>query len=350
MKTISKCYKCGIEKEMASEALCVDCMNYDTPIIKDLKFKSVQVCPRCGSYSYFKEWHKEKKNEQELIFEAIEKGLKINHVYDLEKIEIRSRPLEKESTPKKHFFDVELKLHLHLDHDFTFTQKVHFHISDSLCMHCLKMNNNYFEGILQIRGKDNDRYIDVENFLLNLINKRKDVEVHKIEKNVNGLDVYVTNKRVLMEIAQKAHNEFGGFLEQNSQLFSWNKQTSKDVFRLNVLIRLPDFDKYDIIEILNNKIIVKKVRGKKVFGINLQNHKEQEFDFNNNAYEIIARKEASAQKTTVSKIYPGIEVLNESYESVPVVNLIDNDEKSRALKVGHNVSVLNYEGKYYLIK
>lgn len=347
MKTISRCYKCGIEKEMASNALCVDCMNFDTPVVKELKFKSVQVCQKCGSYCYFKEWHKEKKSLHEMICETIDKGLKINPIYDLEKIEIKEKPLERESTPKKHFYDVEVKLGLHLDYDFTFIQKVHFHQSDSFCSQCLKYNNNYFEGILQIRGKDNERYAEVENFILGLVNKRKDVEIHKIERNVNGLDIYVTNKRVLLEIAQKAHNEFGGHLEQNSQLFSWNKQTSKDVFRLNVLMRLPDFEKYDLIEINGSKIVVKKVRGKKVFGINIQNHKDQEFDFNNNSYEIIARKENSVQKTTISKIYPEIEVLNESYESVPIINLTEKEEK---FKTGHNVSVLNYEGKYYLIK
>lgn len=344
---ISKCLKCGIEKEMASSALCVDCTDKDTPIIKDLKFKSVQVCPRCGSYSYFKEWHKGPKDVLDLIHETIVKGLKINQLYELIDISIDSKFIEKESNSKKHFYNLILKLKLKQDYEFNYLKKLRFHVTDSLCIKCLKMNNNYFEGVFQIRGKDNEKYSEVEDFIVNLVKKRKDCAIHKIVSDKNGIDIYVTNKRALLDIGLKSHAQFGGWLDQNAQLFSWNKMTSKDVFRLNVLLRLPDFSKHDLVEINGNTIIVKKIRGKKVIGINVIDQKEHEFDFNNTSYEIVAKKSDCVMKTTISNIYPSIQIFNENYESVDVIDLTDKKDK---LKQGHNVLVIFYQGKYYLIK
>ena len=93
--------------------------------------------------------------------------------------------------------------------------------------------------------------------------------ITKKEKVRNGIDFYVTSKRYLQNLGKKLQNCFGGELKVSSRLFTRDRQTSKDVYRVNVLFRLPRFKKDDIIELKGNKIKVINI-GKKVFGKNIK--------------------------------------------------------------------------------
>ena len=63
----------------------------------------------------------------------------------------------------------------------------------------------------------------------------------------------ITTNMETERIALELQREFGGEVKVNTKLFSRNKQTSKDIFRLNALVKLPDFESGDVLQNYNKQ-------------------------------------------------------------------------------------------------
>lgn len=344
----SKCYKCGRLKELASNTLCVSCMNRELPIIKELKFNRLLICDLCNAYSYSKEWKKDRKKQENLILDTIKKGMKLNSVYTLKNLEVNLEKVAHETTEKKEVYMANLMLKLSYEKNFQYNKEMRFVITHTACPACQKHLGNYFEGTIQLRGRDNERYDEVEKYVFNLVETHKNVEISKVIESKTGVDLLLTNQKVMFEIMSKAHQEFGGHFEQNSRLFTKDNLTSKDLYRITTLLRLPDFNKGDILEIKGCKLLVTRTHGNKVSGVNLTTTKDQTLDFIKSSYEIVARRTEISSKTTISKVFPNLEVLNENYESVPAKNL--TEKSTDTFKIGFKVTCVEYQGKNYIIK
>ena len=132
----------------------------------------------------------------------------------------------------------------------------------------------YFEGILQLRNPTKESL----NYVENQIKKRQDVFIAKTEKTKNGLDYYISSNRFLKTLGKKMQKRFGGELKLSPKLYTINRQTSKKVYRLTVLVRLPTNKPGDIINYRGDKIKVLKV-GKKIFGKNLESGRKVNINF-----------------------------------------------------------------------
>lgn len=135
-------------------------------------------------------------------------------------------------------------------------------------------NPQYYEGILQLRNPNKE----VVDFIEKEVEKKENVFITKKEKVRNGIDFYITSQKYLQNLGKKLQNCFGGELKVSSKLFSRDRQTSKGVYRVNVLFRLPGFKKGDIIELRGDKIKVINI-GKKVFAKNLKTGKKVSISF-----------------------------------------------------------------------
>jgi len=135
-------------------------------------------------------------------------------------------------------------------------------------------NPQYYEGILQLRNPNKE----VIDFIERHIEGKENVFITKKEKVRNGIDFYITSKKYLQNLGRKLQNCFGGELKISSRLFSRDRQTSKNIYRVNVLFRLPGFKKGDIIELKGDKIKVINI-GKNVFGKNIKTGKKVSVNF-----------------------------------------------------------------------
>ena len=130
----------------------------------------------------------------------------------------------------------------------------------------MKYPPNYFQGILQLR----DCKKEILDFVENQIEKagREDVYVSKKIKVVGGIDLYLTSKNFLRSLGKKLKNAFNGELKESEKLFSRDRQSGKNIYRLNVLFRLTKFKKGDIVEFKGKKVkimgIGSKVQAKEV--------------------------------------------------------------------------------------
>ena len=137
-----------------------------------------------------------------------------------------------------------------------------------------KSHNQYFEGILQLRNPS-DKLIEST---IKEIEKKGDVSIANIIKVKNGVDVYVSSQRFLRTLGRKLQNRFGGHLEVSTKLHTKNRLTSRDVHRVNVLLKLPNFKKGDIVEYKGEKIKIIGMK-KKVLAKHIKTGKKLTLNF-----------------------------------------------------------------------
>jgi len=137
-----------------------------------------------------------------------------------------------------------------------------------------KKHQDYFEGILQLRNVD-DEVID---FVVKQIEKTEDTFISKVKKVTNGFDIYVSRQRFLRSLGNKLQQRFGGQLIVSTKLHTRHKQTSKELHRVNLLFRMPNFKKGDIIEYKGDKIKIIVVH-KKVFAKDVKTGKKLNINF-----------------------------------------------------------------------
>ena len=126
------------------------------------------------------------------------------------------------------------------------------------------MHNEYFEGILQLRNPTEE----LLDFLAKEIKEKGNVFVAKTKKVGDGIDLYISSQRYLRTLGNKLQERFPGQPEVSSSLHTRNRQTSRDVYRVNVLFRMPSFRKGDIITYKGDRIKIigmsKKVLAKDI--------------------------------------------------------------------------------------
>ncbi len=112
-------------------------------------------------------------------------------------------------------------------------------IQGQRCTTCERLANTYFTGILQLRKPNETVSHEIERRLGTALSAVKDV--------TGGIDYYVTDHRILQNVARAVHDMFGGELTVRAQHFSYDNLASKNLYRVNACLRLPKFWKGDVI-------------------------------------------------------------------------------------------------------
>ncbi len=119
-------------------------------------------------------------------------------------------------------------------------------------------NDQYYEGILQLRNPSKE----VIKKLKELAKAKKDAYIAKEEKVRGGVDFYLSSWRYLIELGNKLRKKYGGEIKISRKLWGVNKQTSKRVYRVVFLLRLPKYRVGDVIEYRGRKVKIKEFRKK----------------------------------------------------------------------------------------
>ncbi len=96
-------------------------------------------------------------------------------------------------------------------------------------------HENYYEAKIQIRPKDEQAI----RFVIDLIDNNDRVRISKVVELKAGVDFYVSSRKFAAVIGKKLKARFKeGKVLVTKTLFSRNKQTSKNIYRVTVLFRL----------------------------------------------------------------------------------------------------------------
>ena len=138
----------------------------------------------------------------------------------------------------------------------------------------METHNQYFEGILQLRNTDKE----VLDFVLNLIEKKDSALLSKKEKVTNGFDIYLASQSFLQYLGKKLKKHFHGELKISARLYTRSRITGKDVYRVNVLFRMSNIKKEDIITYKGDKIKIVGM-GKKILAKDLETGRKLTLSF-----------------------------------------------------------------------
>lgn len=280
-------------------------------VFKDLVFK---ICD-CNRYLYKNKWVK-----FEELDDAIEDFVRDNANQKLGAVKVHLGDFDIKPGIKK---DIKIEVKLKKD-IFDLPCRVEV----ITCPKCSKQGTQYFEGILQLRSSNEEVLSKAHAYVMDdSINaKAKGVFINNVEDVKNGVDVYYSSQKYIKNLGSRLVKQFGGILKVTPTLFSHNKQTSKDLYRVTVAVHFPDFIIGDVIKV-DKKIIKLTGLGKKASGIDLKTNKQEVFELKD--YEILKK-----YKTTVSRLAPDLEVLHpETYQSVEVWNSKKNLKLDQEVEV-----------------
>lgn len=191
------------------------------------------------------------------------------------------------------------------------------------CTKCSRMKSFYYEGILQLRNNKHNDYFTVYKIIIDDAEKmkKKGIGITKQQMVENGVDFYFTSQKYIQQIGTRLYNEFGGEFKVNAQLFSRNRQTSKDVYRVNVLYRLPERNINDIISYKNKKMIVKSFSKDTLICSYLDNLAKKLTIKANEDIELITKADSFMAGVVITR-KPFLEVMHpETYQNTRLENV-----------------------------
>ncbi len=310
------CPKCG--KGIDKGVFCADCK----PHVLDYKSSSVKICCVCKKMFVHGSW---KKADDPIALIAKEIKSKVRQK-DVEVKVIGQLPELKPGI--RQFMTAEV-IQDEIVHEVLCEVEVTY------CNRCAKLGTQYFEGVLQIRNISESAKKIVAYILSKAAEQGN--AVNKVVTHPKGVDYYMTNKRAMPKLAQKIIERAGGFYSSSAKLFSHNHQTGKEIYRLNVLLELPDFNIGDVFFFKKKYIIIESF-SKNIGSRNLLTGKKVMFsyaEFNKiRDKDPDQAKKIIASDTTIIRLRPQQEVLHpENYQPVKVLNPIDDAKEDQKVKI-----------------
>ncbi len=252
--------------------------------------------------------------------------------------------------------------------EFLFNVKV----EKTLCKDCSIKKSKRYDGILQIRGIKESGKFNMIDDLINKVVLGTNGFITKKKQVKDGVDYYITPIKSIRKAAFELHKRFGGIIELNEELVTRDSLKSRDVYRVNAIVRLPRFKVGSVIVKKSNKVnnVMNKLNRvvlitglkNKIVGIDLRTGHRVFIDFKEEGdYEELMVFESEVVNVIRGKGKTRVEVLNpEDYTSEEPVNLNIFKSKSingfsgksdfiEKLRVGSRVKVVVFKDEIFLL-
>ncbi|MFW6013619.1 MAG: NMD3-related protein [Candidatus Nanoarchaeia archaeon] len=186
------------------------------------------------------------------------------------------------------------------------------------CPVCSRLRGGYYEGVLQLRNTHNDMFEKCHGEIEQTIESKDLVAISNKKKVKGGIDFFITDKKTIKSLANFLHKKYGGELKLSPELYSEDRQSSKKIYRLSALLRLPDFNINDIVSHKGEYYRIVSFSSAKATGISLKACKNKTLELLECTK--VAQKE-DIKEAIVTKKKPSVEVLHpETFESTKLEN------------------------------
>ncbi|MBR9702456.1 hypothetical protein GOV10_00325, partial [Candidatus Woesearchaeota archaeon] len=219
-----------------------------------------------------------------------------------------------------------------------------------------KIGTDYFEGVFQARNETPKRKASfikaVEERANNgmAINNERPVKLGKDKRrfvkegqeNVyTATDYQATKKQIMRVIVHDQFEKFGGIMKENARLITRDKQRSKDVYRLTIMLEYPPFDWNDVLVDENEtKLLVVKDLGKKIRYLDLMRNKNVVEPYSPGKYHIV-----DPQQAQVSQMQPQPSIIDPKTFQQTRLYFVGKQE----ISVGDEVLVVKLKDRWWLI-
>lgn len=212
------CARCGKKTENLFDGLCEDCFKETNELFYVPKTIRISVCKNCGKI-------KVKKWERKSIDEAIKSFIKVDG--KLKKLNIK-----KNQVGNKIFVEIKVFGLVKNKVEKTETKNTTVIIEKKLCDVCGKIRGGYYEAVIQLRSDDEEK---IKKYLMSVKNivEKNNGALTKVEKNKNGVDLYITPKNLVDKIIRNVpHTE----VKKSYTLVT--KKDGKNLYRMTALLRV----------------------------------------------------------------------------------------------------------------
>jgi nonsense-mediated mRNA decay protein 3 len=344
------CPRCGSEDQELYEGICISCFVKEAKIITIPQDLEVTICAHCSSLLKGIKWEDCELSEEELVTLAVMENYETSsYVEDLE-------------------FTVEIltirgsiyECIIHAEGNVMGTRIIEEHttnvkIKKGSCPDCSKYASGYFESVIQIRADRRfpspkeletiDQIMRAKTSSLAVQNRMAYVSDVSVIKE--GVDYYIGSYKAARKLTTAVKDVMGGVVQESPRLVGRDKSRGKDLYRIWISIRLPDFQKADFIEYENRKGQVKGFDGKKIVLNDLVSHDVWSVMWKEyNKIKVVARSTDIKTTNVTSKTPKTIQILHpDTYQPID----IDINAETSDLDIGDEVNVIEIEDILYIL-
>jgi len=300
------CPQCGNE---AVDVFCEDCLRQQQALVADIKPVVLTHCTTCDRIKMRGNWQPVKDFDrffkQHITFQK-------NAI--ITEVEFPMPVIE----PDAKEFDISVLITGTISKQvepYDEEYEVHVKIAREACDRCALAKSTYFEGFLQVRNPKDE----VLSYIENKVQKNPDVFITKAEDVRGGVDFWFTDQKYLQPLVYELKKKFGGIVKTQSKLHTYDHQKSKPVYRLTCMIRLPKFNRGDVIEVDKHLIKISNV-GSRVLGFDLRRRKNTSIECPRDD-EVVMHE---AQEVVLSSVRPKAMFIHpKTYQETPLGHQVD---------------------------
>ena len=344
------CPECGsTDKEMVGD-ICIDCFLKEFQMIELPERIEVQICSHCNSKLEEGKWSDEFIPEEEIIYRALERNIKIADEVENEDINLEIDQIK--GTIASCYVEVVGEVH------GTQIDEVHeteVKLLKTVCPTCSKVQSGYYETVIQFRADSREikpqeyKKADevVERTLIKQSKKDKLAYCPQIAKLKEGYDYYIGSFKTGKKVAEALTEEFGGIIKESPRLISEDKSTGKGLYRIWISVRIPEFEIGDFIKYENKIIQVSAITKSSVMGQELSNDKKHNIPMKNMEDIELVKKASEIETTTIISKSPSIiQILDPSdYSAVD----LEMKEEFSDYNIGDEIRLIKIDDYIYLL-
>ncbi|MBQ2353677.1 MAG: hypothetical protein II396_05125 [Methanobrevibacter sp.] len=344
------CPECGsTDKEMVGD-ICIDCFLKEFQMIELPERIEVQICSHCNSKLEEGKWSDEFIPEEEIIYRALERNIKIADEVENEDINLEIDQIK--GTIASCYVEVVGEVH------GTQIDEVHeteVKLLKTVCPTCSKVQSGYYETVIQFRADSREikpqeyKKADevVERTLIKQSKKDKLAYCPQIAKLKEGYDYYIGSFKTGKKVAEALTEEFGGIIKESPRLISEDKSTGKGLYRIWISVRIPEFEVDDFIKYENKIIQVSAITKSSVMGQELSNDKKHNIPMKNMEDIELVKKASEIETTTIISKSPSIiQILDPSdYSAVD----LEMKEEFSDYNIGDEIRLIKIDDYIYLL-
>lgn len=344
------CPECGsTDKEMVGD-ICIDCFLKEFQMIKLPKRIEVQICSHCNSKLEEGKWSDEFIPEDEIIYRALERNIKIADEVSDEIINLEIDQMK--GTLANCFVEVVGEVH------GVQIEEIHeceVKILKTVCPSCSKVQSGYYETVVQFRADNreikSEEYTKadeiVERTLIKQSKRDKLAYCPQKAKLKEGYDYYIGSFKSGNKVAEALKEEFGGIIKESPRLISEDKSTGKGLYRVWISVRIPEFEVNDFIRFERKILEVKSIGKNSLVGVDISTNKKHNIPMKNMEDIELVKKANEIEITTIISKSPSIiQILDPSdYSAVD----LEMKEEFSNYNIGDEIKLIKIDDYIYLL-
>jgi len=344
------CPICGKTDEELFSGLCRSCFIEELNLITVPNEIQLTTCTQCGSIQKKGRWCDSDLIIEEQSAEAILEHVEVNEIVSNAQIvpeikNIRGSILE---------FLVKVTGQV-LGKEVSQEFQVKVKVDKNVCNECSKYASGYYEAVIQLRA--DERSLSLEEIEIADEDLRSHLEKLSMENRMayisnraqikEGIDYYIGSYKAARKLTESLKNKLGGIINESPRLMGFDKSAGKNLYRIWILLRLPNFQMGDFVKY--NKAItqVTGYDGNKIYLVDLSSSERVSIPWKSvGKLEVVARNDEIKKVMISARTPKSVQILHpDTYQPVD----IDLHEESPHITIGKEIEVVEINNVFYLL-